>query len=199
MLKSDSIDNLAAALAKAQGAIEHAAKDAANPFFRTKYADLASVWDAIRKPLAENGLSIAQPVMVEGSAVTVTTILMHESGQWISSDLTMQAQRQLKDGGGWEKLDTPQAIGSVITYARRYALAAMAGVAPEDDDGEGGGGREIKITEGQIKRIFGLMRDAGKKPADVLAILKKYGYTKSEDVPLTKYEAICAEVSRVQA
>lgn len=86
---------------------------------------------------------------VEGSSVTVTTLLAHASGQWISSDLTMTAQRQIKDGGGWEKLDTPQAIGSCITYARRYALAAMAGVAPEDDDAEGAQGRRsIRVAGG---------------------------------------------------
>ena len=140
MERSETINALAAALAAAQGKIENASKDSANPYFRSRYADLASIWDAIRGPLSEHGLAVVQPVRVEGSSVTVTTLLAHASGQWISSDLTMTAQRQMKDGGGWEKLDSPQAIGSCITYARRYALAAMAGVAPEDDDGEGAQG-----------------------------------------------------------
>ena len=140
MERSETINELAAALAAAQGKIENASKDSANPYFRSRYADLASIWDAIRGPLSDNGLAVVQPVRVEGSSVTVTTLLAHASGQWISSDLTMTAQRQMKDGGGWEKLDSPQAIGSCITYARRYALAAMAGVAPEDDDGEGAQG-----------------------------------------------------------
>lgn len=142
MERSESIDQLAGALAVAQGLIENAAKDSANPYFRSKYADLASIWDVIRAPLSANGLSIVQPVRVEGSTVTVTTLLAHSSGQWISSDLSMAAQKQLKDGGGWEKLDSPQAIGSCITYARRYALAAMTGVAPEDDDAEVSEGRQ---------------------------------------------------------
>ena len=141
MERSETINELAAALAAAQGKIENASKDSANPYFRSRYADLASIWDAVRGPLSENGLAVVQPVRVEGSSVTVTTLLAHASGQWISSDLTMTAQKQIKDGGGWEKLDSPQAIGSCITYARRYALAAMAGVAPEDDDGEGAEGR----------------------------------------------------------
>ena len=141
MERSETINELAAALAAAQGKIENASKDSANPYFRSRYADLASIWDAIRGPLSEHGLAVVQPVRVEGSSVTVTTLLAHASGQWISSDLTMTAQRQMKDGGGWEKLDSPQAIGSCITYARRYALAAMAGVAPEDDDAEGAQGR----------------------------------------------------------
>lgn len=141
MTRSDQIEQLALALAKAQGAIEGALKDSTNPYFRSSYADLASVWAAIRRPLSDNGLAVVQPVAVDGAHVTVTTLLMHESGQWISSDLTMAAQRQLKDGGGWEKIDTPQAIGSVITYARRYALQSMIGVAPEDDDAEAAQGR----------------------------------------------------------
>lgn len=193
MTKSDQINELASALAKAQGAIENAAKDAANPFFKSKYADLASIRDAIRVPFAENGLCVMQPVSVDGSKVTVTTILAHSSGQWVSSDLSMTAQRQVQ-GGGWEKIDTPQAIGSATSYARRYALAAIAAVATEDDDGEGTEGREIRISDGQQKRIFALMKDAGKKPADVLAVLKKHGYSKTEDVALVKYDAICREI-----
>ena len=152
MERSETINELAAALAAAQGKIENASKDSANPYFRSRYADLASIWDAIRGPLSEHGLAVVQPVRVEGSSVTVTTLLAHASGQWISSDLTMTAQRQMKDGGGWEKLDSPQAIGSCITYARRYALAAMAGVAPEDDDAEGAQGRRQEPQQRQSRQ-----------------------------------------------
>ncbi len=193
MLKSESINELAAALAVAQGQIENAAKDSDNPFFKSKYADLASIRDAIRKPFADNGLCVMQPVSVDGPKVTVTTILAHSSGQWVSSDLAMTAQRQVQ-GGAWEKIDTPQAVGSAIAYARRYALAAIAAVATEDDDGEGSEGRVITISEGQAKRVFAIMRDVGKKPADVLAVLKRYGLTKTEDIPREKYEQICAEI-----
>jgi hypothetical protein len=193
MNRSEAINELAAALAKAQGAIAHAAKDSDNPGYSSKYADLASIWDAIRKPLADNGLSVIQPVAVAGACVEVTTVLMHSSGQWLSSTLTMEAQRQSPDGT-WEKIDTPQAIGSVITYARRYALAPMVGVAPEDDDGEGAEGRVVKISPAQARRIMSLMRDAGKKPADVLAVLTRYGFTRIGDVSREKYEQICAEV-----
>lgn len=196
MTKSDSIQNLAAALAIAQGQIENATKGADNPFFRSKYADLASIRDAVRRPFADNGLSVVQPVTVDGAKVTVTTMLMHSSGEWIASDLTMIAQRQKgKDsGGGWEEINTPQAIGSTTAYARRYALAAMAAVATEDDDGEGSEGRDILISKAQQERIFAISRTAGKKPADVLAILKKHGYTRTEEIALMKYEAICREI-----
>jgi hypothetical protein len=128
--KSDDITQLAEALAVAQGAIENAAKDSANPFFKSSYADLASIWDAIRCPISANGLAIMQLPSADGPRVTITTVLTHKSGQWISSDLTMTA-----------KDETPQGIGSAITYARRYALQSVAGVAPEDDDGNGASGR----------------------------------------------------------
>jgi hypothetical protein len=111
-------------MAKAQAEIEGASKDKTNPHFKSSYADLASVWEACRGALTKHGLSVLQPVAADGPSVTVTTLLTHNSGEWIASDLTMTAQQ-----------NTPQGIGSCITYARRYALASMVGVAPEDDDG----------------------------------------------------------------
>jgi hypothetical protein len=128
MNKSDQINELAAALSKAQGALLGAVKDSSNPFFKSKYADLSSVWDACRAALAANGLSVTQTTDgADASVVTVITTLMHSSGQWIDGNLTMRP-----------KVADPQGIGSTITYARRYALAAMVGVAPEDDDGNAG-------------------------------------------------------------
>jgi len=121
---SSSLAQLATALAKAQAEIGGAAKSKTNPHFKSAYADLAEVWDACRPALTKHGLAVVQPVSAEGAQVTVTTLLLHASGEWISSDLTMTAQQ-----------NTPQGIGSCITYARRYALASMVGVAPEDDDG----------------------------------------------------------------
>ena len=132
MERSEQIDQLATALAAAQGEIENALKDSSNPFFKSAYADLASVWNAVREPLSKNGLAVIQLPSAAGSSVTITTILSHKSGQFISSDLTMTAREE-----------TPQAIGSCITYARRYALQSVAGVAPEDDDAEGAEGRKF--------------------------------------------------------
>lgn len=125
MQTSETIGKLAEALAKAQGAIQGAIKDQANPYFKSKYADLSSVWDACRKPLSENGLAIVQTTCGhDPDNVTVETLLTHLSGEWIKSTLTMRPVKS-----------DPQGIGSCITYARRYSLAAMVGVAPEDDDG----------------------------------------------------------------
>jgi hypothetical protein len=124
MNQSEQLNELAAALSKAQGQIEGAKKDSANPFFKSKYADLASVWEACRKPLTDNGLSIIQCPEESENGIAIETMLLHSSGQWKSSRYSMPVS----------KVDA-QAVGSAITYGRRYALAAMVGVAPEDDDG----------------------------------------------------------------
>lgn len=128
MQTSESVNELAAALAKAQGQIKGAVKDAENPHFRSKYADLASVWDACRASLSANGLSIIQAprgVVTEvGWTVEVETRLLHASGQWMGDTITVPVGKP-----------DAQGLGSALTYARRYALASFVGVAPEDDDG----------------------------------------------------------------
>lgn len=127
MAKSESIKNLAAALSKFQADMRPVKREAENPFFKSKYADLSGIWDAIRGPLAANGLSVVQGSRVseyESVAVIVTT-LMHVSGEWIEGELPI-----------YSKDHSPQALGSGITYSRRYALAAILGVSTEDDDGE---------------------------------------------------------------
>lgn len=122
-MQSEQINELAAALAIAQGKITGALKDSANPFFKSKYADLASVWDACREHLSANGLAVIQTTEDVESGICVKTTLAHKSGQWISGVLTMTP-----------KDSSPQAAGSCLTYARRYALAAIVGVAQVDDD-----------------------------------------------------------------
>lgn len=122
--RSESIAALAAALAKAQGEMQGAVKDSENPFFSSKYADLASVWDACRAALSKNGLAVIQMPRSDENGIEVETVLAHSSGEWMSETLRMPVV----------KTDA-QKVGSAITYARRYALAAFVGVAPEDDDG----------------------------------------------------------------
>lgn len=123
--RSKQWGDLMMALAKAQGEIEGAKKDSQNPHFRSSYADLASVWASIREPLSKNGLAITQWPRVAGIGVEVETILAHGE-QFISDVLWMPCSKMDAHG-----------IGSATTYARRYALMAIAGVAPEDDDGNG--------------------------------------------------------------
>ena len=153
MTTSDQTNELAAALAAAQGMMGGALKDSANPFFKSKYADLASVWEACRGPLTTHGLSVVQfprteyhgtPEIYEWTSragetragvkvictVSVVTRLLHSSGQWLEDT----ASAVLPSGD-------PQAVGSAITYLRRYSLQAVVGVAPEDDDAEAAHGR----------------------------------------------------------
>ncbi len=141
MNRSDNINELAAALAKAQGEIKGAVKDANNPFHRSMYADLQSVWDAIRGPLSSHGLSVVQfPEEIDGKLV-LYTMLAHESGQWVASHLPITPGYTDKQGE-FVPLYDPQAMGSAITYARRYSLQAAAGVAPMDDDGNAASGKD---------------------------------------------------------
>lgn len=128
MQRSESIAALAAALAKAQGELRPAPKDAENPHFRSRYADLPAIWEACRGPLARNGLSIVQmPADTgDGERLALTTMLMHESGEWISETFSVS----LIAGKG----SLLHAMGSALTYLRRYALAAFAGVVADDDD-----------------------------------------------------------------
>lgn len=136
MRASDQIDQLGAALAAAQAQIEGARKTAQNPHLRNRYADLAAVWDACREALTAHGLSVVQGPETGDGVVIVHTRLVHSSGQWMESTLALpwSAGKGTSDA---------QAIGSAITYARRYALSAMVGIAPDDDDdGNAAGSRQ---------------------------------------------------------
>ena len=132
-MQSETIGALAAALSKAQADITGALKDSQNPFFKSKYADLASCWDACRKQLAANNLAVIQTIYVhwDSGQTMLSTTLAHSSGEWIRSDLPVLAKDL-----------SPQAQGSGITYARRYALAAIVGLAQIDDDAEAAQGRK---------------------------------------------------------
>lgn len=125
-LQSDTIGELAKALAQAQGEMTPASKDATNPHFKNRYADLASVWDACRAPLSKHGLAVSQlTARREDGSVLLTTLLMHSSGEFIGSYLSARPAQE-----------NPQVIGSILTYLRRYALASIVGVVADDDDGE---------------------------------------------------------------
>ena len=133
MRQSESIANLAKALSIVQGKLTHAKKDSANPFFRSKYADLESVWDACRGLLSENGLAIMQfPGEFVDGTMSLNTVLTHSSGEFMSYLMSVPCGIMGRDGA--LKLDA-QAAGSALTYMRRYALAAVVGVVQADDDG----------------------------------------------------------------
>lgn len=122
MQTSEQIEEIATAMAAAQGQIEGAIKDSQGHNY--KYADLSSVWEACRKPLTDNGLAIVQSPHQTERGVSVVTLMTHTSGQWIKDEFCLPPTKT-----------DPQGHGSAITYMRRYALMAMVGIAPEDDDG----------------------------------------------------------------
>lgn len=125
MERSEQINEIAKALSAAQAELEGAKKEAVNPHLKSKYADLASVWDACRNVLPKNGLSVAQ--MAEPAPdgfLSLTTMLMHSSGQFLAGTIMLPLDKP-----------TAQSYGAAMTYARRYGLSAIVGVSPEDDDG----------------------------------------------------------------
>ena len=133
MPQSESIKELATALSKVQGQLTFAKKDSANPFFKSTYADLESVWDSCREALAKNGLAVIQmPGNFFEGRMWLITRLVHSSGEWIEQEMSVPVGKP--DREGVVKVDA-QAAGSALTYMRRYALAAFIGIVQADDDG----------------------------------------------------------------
>jgi hypothetical protein len=126
-MQSENIDQLITALAIAQGEISPAQKSADNPFHKSKYANLTSIWEACRGHLSAQGIAVIQTLDESNGNMYLITTLAHKSGQWIKSKALIVV--------GDKK--TAQTVGSAITYMRRYSLAAIVGVAPEQDDDDG--------------------------------------------------------------
>ena len=154
--QSQEIGELAKALALAQGKMTFAIKENAAPVFEKNdagkairsgkmrtYADLSSVIEAIRGPLSENGLAFVQAVMPSISGVRIRTTLMHSSGQWIAGEISLPP----------DKMNGIHGMGSALTYARRYALAAMVGIAQDDDDGEAAMAASRKAETQRIQQV----------------------------------------------
>jgi hypothetical protein len=182
MKTSEQINDLCTALSKAQGIMAVAKFDSVNPFFSdakagkiAKYASLAQVWEVARKPLTDNGLSVIQPVEEHEHGIMVTTRLLHVSGQWIESSITMPLDKR-----------TSQAVGSAISYGRRYSLAAMVGVVADDDDDAN-------------EATANAPKEDAKRPAKAKAdqIAAEHGMNTADQLVLTDAEtAYCADVSQ---
>lgn len=123
--RSETIGKLAAALSKFQSEVENPTKDSQGHNY--KYADLANILNAVKQPLTNNKLSVCQMLGSSAQGISVTTILMHESGEYIESMLSLPQEAN-------SRMSAAQQAGAVITYARRYALAACLGIAQQDDD-----------------------------------------------------------------
>ena len=158
---------LAKALIAAQGATEAVKKASTNSAMKWRYADLAVVVEAVIPALNESGIAVIQSPSFDGDLVSVTTVLLHESGSSVTGTLSMRPT----------KMD-PQGVGSAITYARRYALLAMAGAAPEDDDGQAASqpGSErapaLPISQDQADALRLEIEAVGADPAKFLAFFK---------------------------
>ena len=169
MMQSESIAELSTALAKAQSGMKAAVFNKTNPHFKNKYADLTAVLDAIRKPLADNGLAITQTPEMRGEAFCLVTRLCHSSGQWIAGEYPLPAQA------------TPQQLGSALTYARRYSLSAIACIAADEDDDAEGARKDGQVATmkrdnphtnkpGDIVPAYVPKFDAGGNPVDCIPV-----------------------------
>lgn len=143
MNSSPTITKVAAALVKAQAAMTNAKKDAINPFFKKNYADINAVREAILPALNENGISVIQPTCVVDGVDYVETILLHESGEFISSLTKIVV----------DKPNDAQRHGSGLSYARRYAMSSIANIGAEDDDANAatGKGQPAKVVATPVK------------------------------------------------
>lgn len=123
MRTSEQINEISAALAKAQGEMQNAAFNKTNPHFKSKYADLAAIREATIPALAKNGLSIVQGTQHLDDAWALVTRLSHSSGQWMETDYPLV-----------HLPNDPQKQGGAMTYARRYAWSALCAIAADEDD-----------------------------------------------------------------
>lgn len=189
MNQSTTIENLVKALIEAQKEIKPAIKDAENPFFKSKYADLGSTWNACRDSLFKNGLTVIQTVEIQadGSSVLCTT-LAHTSGEWVKSFCPL-----LNNKGDM------QGLGSAISYARRYGLAAICGIVTEDDDAEEASqpkrvDSNSPCTAAQAKMIQARLLAAGLRGADAANLLNKFGSHLPERIPFIKVNEVLGAI-----
>lgn len=187
MQHSESMKAIAPALLAAQKATEFAKKDATNPHFKNKYADLPAVIEAVKPALNAAGIVYIQTASPsDDNRLHLTTMLMHESGEWISDTLVMPLPKQ-----------DPQGYGSAMTYARRYALAAITGVYQDDDDGNAASGAGDKKAA-VIKPTSGAMDALGKAAqtqARELASLIQTNFNEGNDwAAFEEWEGMDADV-----
>ena len=187
MLQSESVKELNTALAKAQGELFAAKKDSINPHFKSKYADLASVWEACREALSSNGLSVTQmPAEFQNNVMTLVTRISHSSGEWLEQTMTCPVGKP-----------DPQGIGSCLTYMRRYALAAVVGVYQDDDDANSASyapkERPATLTDEELGRIKML---AVATHSDVAKIAQFYGKKELHEIERLHFNKILEQLEK---
>lgn len=177
-MMSENIGKLAEALAKAQATMQEAKEDSKNPFFKSNYADLTSVWRACKASLTSNGIAISQPTVMVENQLYVSTVMIHTSGEWMRGMYPVMSTK-----------NDPQSIGSATTYARRYALAAMVGVCKEgeDDDAEATMDRKPSITDDQLKLLIKSIGD-DTEAKDI--ILKRFAAKAFNEIPKDSFATV---------
>lgn len=210
-MRSEQLESLAAALAEAQAEFPAIAKDANNPFFKSKYADLSSVVQTASPILTKHGLSISQFIGIsDGGQDVLTTYLLHKSGQFIADTMKLHLGKQ-----------DAQGQGSATTYARRYSYMAVLGlVADEDDDGNAASGKtqpkstppksttkapepparnvadDELVTDAQLKNVIGLLDKKGIADSSDKGVLLKrfakanYGAESVKDITQKQYKEL---------
>lgn len=158
-MQSPTIGKITVALAAVQATLQPADKDGTNPHFNSKFATLASIWDACRKPLSDGKLAVTQGVDVNERGNIFWTLLMHESGEWIRSEMPFMLTKA-----------DPQGVGSAMTYYRRYGLAAMVGIIQDDDDGNAATGKPEAKAQTQRPPAAGAAKT--EDPKDHAALLE---------------------------
>lgn len=182
-----SKSNIAKALAKAQMEMGKAYKDAKNPHFKSKYADLATVMEAVMPALNANGIAVIQPTSHEEYGLCVSTVFIHgESGENLYCDVPLNVSK-----------NDMQGLGSAITYARRYGLQMMAGIAPEDDDGNAAVASAPKnATQDQIKKITSLVEATNSNTKQMLSL---FGVTQIAFLNVNQAEDCLAMLNKKMA
>lgn len=201
MQKSESIGKIAKALAKVQSGLQTVQKDGSAKIYSHKgnyeyeYLTFGSIWDCCRQLLAENNLAVCQPTEVtDGREVIVETILMHESGEWISGKISLPITQ-----------NTPQAVGSAITYGRRYSFAGIIGiVADEDDDGQNAAKPPVNKTNKTPPSNVTQMPETNKKvteyPKEVEQICQELKYSsESKETCLKRFDSFKTENEKYNA
>ena len=192
MRHSETISKLAAALAAFQADIKDPMRSGENPHFRSRYVQIDGLLDAVRPVMAQHGLSFIQSTGGDGQAVSVTTMVMHTSGEWIETDaLVLKAVKA-----------DPQGAGSAITYGRRYSLSAALGVAwDDDDDGNAASGKprvkakkadnslKAEAKESAIKSVMEQMIGL-QIPVEMVKEIMRQKYGKNSSEQLTPEEAV---------
>ena len=199
-LSDTGISELFSAYAKAQADMGEVLKVATNPAFKSRYADLAAVVEAVMPALSKHGLALIQAPAFDGETVSVETMITHTAGGFMRSTINLRPTKA-----------DPQGVGSAITYARRYALMAMAGVAPEDDDGNGAsqpgnGGQRFntgstqnappKITPDQVGELQELIESVSANKVGFLQYMKVASLA---DIPAARFDAAISALKAKRA